>query len=113
MAGRVRKLVEKADSGELTLVVFPIIVAEVFYTLESFYDIERNLVAEKLAAFLKGRGIEVVERERIFETLKRCREQNAHFADSYLAAAAIELSEPVASFDRDFDKFKGVRRIQP
>jgi predicted nucleic acid-binding protein len=45
--------------------------------------------------------------------LERCRYRNAHFADAYLAASAVELGNPVASFDRDFDKFRDVRRVEP
>jgi predicted nucleic acid-binding protein len=90
MAEKARRLVEKADEGKLTLVVLPVIVAEVFYTLESYHEIERAAVAEKLAAFINARGIEVAERARLLDALKRCRNQNAHFADAYLAAAAVE-----------------------
>jgi predicted nucleic acid-binding protein len=47
------------------------------------------------------------------DALKRCRDRGVHFADAYLAAAAAELAHPVASFDRDFDKFKDVQRAEP
>ena len=113
MAVKARRLVERADNGEVVLVVVPIIVAEVVYTLESFYNMGRKEIADKLISFLQARGIEAVESARILDTLKRCRDRNAHFADAYLAAAAVELENPIASFDRDFDKFKDVRRIEP
>jgi predicted nucleic acid-binding protein len=113
MAIKARRLVERADHGEIVLVVLPVIVAELVYTLESFYGMARKEVAAKLLSFLQSRGIEVVESERIADALTRCRDRNAHFADAYLAAAAVELENPVASFDRDFDKFKDVRRIEP
>jgi predicted nucleic acid-binding protein len=74
---------------------------------------ERKEVATKLLAFLQSRGIEAVESGRIVDALKRCRDRNAHFADAYLAASAVELENPIASFDRDFDKFKDVQRIEP
>ena len=113
MAVKARRLVERADNGDVILVVVPIIVAEVIYTLESFYNMERKEIAEKMLSFLESRGIEAVESNRIKDALKRCRDRNAHFADAYLAAAAVELENPIASFDRDFDKFKDVRRIEP
>jgi len=113
MAVKARRLVERADNGEVVLVVLPVIVAELIYTLESFYDMERKEVATKLLAFLQSRGIEAVESGRIVDALKRCRDRNAHFADAYLAASAVELENPIASFDRDFDKFKDVQRIEP
>jgi len=113
MALKTRRLVERADEGEIVLVVLPVIVAELIYTLESFYEMERKEVAAKLLSFLQSRGIEAVESSRIMDALKRCRDRNAHFADAYLAASAHELEHPVASFDRDFDKFKDIKRIEP
>jgi predicted nucleic acid-binding protein len=113
MAARARRLVERADNGEIVLVVLPVIVAELVYTLESFYGPPRKEVATKLLSFLGSRGIEAVEPARIADALTRCRDRNAHFADAYLAASAAELDNPIASFDRDFDKFKGIRRLDP
>ena len=113
MAAKARRLVERADKGEVLLVILPVIVAETVYTLESFYEMDRKDVAANLLSFLQSRGIETVESARIADALCRCRDRNAHFADAYLAASAVELGNPVASFDRDFDKFKDMQRIEP
>lgn len=113
LAGKARRLVARADAGEIVLLVLPVVVAETFYTLESFYEIERKLVASKLSALLQSRGIEAVESARVLDALKRCEQRGAHFADAYLAASAAELNHPIGSFDRDFDKFKDVVRIEP
>jgi predicted nucleic acid-binding protein len=113
MAEKARRLIERADNGALVLVALPIIVAETIYTLESFYEMDRKQVAAKLLAFLQSRGVEAVELARVADALKRCHERNAHFADAYLAAAAVELANPIASFDRDFDKFTDLKRIEP
>jgi predicted nucleic acid-binding protein len=113
MAQKARNLVSQADSGHVTLVVLPIILAEVVYTFESFYKMDRRRVAEHLLAFIQCRGIEAVETDRVRDALCRCRDRNAHFADAYLAASAVALKEPIASFDRDFDKFSDLRRLEP
>lgn len=113
MAIKARRLVERADNGEVVLVILPVILAELIYTLESFYQMERKEVAAKLLSFLQSRGIEAVEPARTMDALNRCRDRNAHFADAYLAASAVELDAPIASFDRDFDRFNDVRRIEP
>ena len=113
MAVKARRLVERADNGELVLVVLPVIVGELVYTLESYYGLPRKEVATRLLSFLQSRGIESTEPARITDALTRCRDRNAHFADAYLAASAVELYHPIASFDRDFDKFKDVRRVEP
>lgn len=113
MANKARKLIARADAGEVTLVILPLVLAEVYFTLESFYEMERKAVAEKLAAFLQCRGIQAVERERMLDVLARCRDRGAHFVDASLASVAAAEKQPIASFDHDFDKFKDVRRVEP
>lgn len=113
LASKARKLVGRADAGELVLLILPVVLGETFYTLESFHEMERKLVASKLSAFLQSRGIEAIESARVLDALRRCEQQGAHFADAYIAASAAELKYPIASFDRDFDRFKDVKRIEP
>jgi hypothetical protein len=33
--------------------------------------------------------------------------------DAYLAAPAVELETPISSFDRDFDQWEDLSRIEP
>jgi predicted nucleic acid-binding protein len=113
MAVATKRLVQKADEGSLELEVFPLIVAETIYTLESFYKIKREEVCRALLSLVESRGIKVHEKSRIIDALKRHRDFNVHFADAYLAAVAVDLQLAVASFDRDFDKFEDVRRVEP
>ncbi len=113
LASKARKLVARADAGELVLLVLPVVLAEAFYTLESFYEIERKMVASKLSALLRSRGVQAIESGRVLDALSRCEQRGAHFADAYIAASAAELKSPIASFDRGFDKFEDVERIEP
>ena len=108
-----RNLFVSAASGDVVLEVCPVVVAEVFYTLESFYKVQREEVAARLAALLLRKGIKVMESDRVFDALARLGKVNVGFADAYLAAGAALDSVPVASFDRDFDRFKDIKRVEP
>ncbi len=108
-----RNLFLSAASGDVVLEVCPVVVAEVFYTLESFYKVDREEVAARLAALLSRKGIKVMEQDRVFDALARLGKVNVGFADAYLAAGAALDSVPVASFDRDFDRFKDIKRFEP
>ena len=108
-----RNLFLSAATGDVVLEVSPVIVAEVCYTLDSFYKVEREEVAVKVSALLSRKGIKVQEAERIFDALRRLKTFNVGFADAYLAAAASIDSVPVASFDKDFDRFKDIKRFEP
>ena len=48
-----RKLFLRATAGEIALDVSPVIVAETFYTLTSFYGVERKVAADKISVLLQ------------------------------------------------------------
>jgi predicted nucleic acid-binding protein len=93
--------------------VSPVIVAEAIYTLLSFYGVARQEAAEKLLALLQQRGLIVRDAAQVFSALKRLQATNVGFADAFLAAGAAEENIAIASFDRDFDKFKDIKRFEP
>jgi predicted nucleic acid-binding protein len=111
-AGAARKLFERAASGEVVLDVSPIIVAEAFYTLHSFYGVERKTAAEKLSLLLQQHGVKLRDADAVFPALECIQTANVGFGDAFLASVATEEEVPVASFDRDFDKL-GAARYKP
>lgn len=108
LAERARALVAQADAGKASLQIPALIVAETVYTLESFYEMPKAAVCEKLSAFLRSRGIAPLEPGIIADALQRYRSMPVHFADAYLAASAASSNTPVFSFDEDFARFKDV-----
>jgi predicted nucleic acid-binding protein len=108
LANRARAIIAEADGGRLQLEIPALIVAETLYTLESFYEMPKVEVCEKLIAFLRSRGISPHQPEIILDALERYRALPVHFADAYLAATAAANQQPVYSFDKDFARFKDV-----
>jgi predicted nucleic acid-binding protein len=109
----VKKLFARAAAGEILLDVVPVIVAETIYTLLSFYEVERKEAVEKLVSLLRQPGFKVRDGVEVFSALDRLRMTNVGFADAYLAATGAEENGAIVSFDRDFDKFKDVKRFDP
>ena len=107
------KLIARANAGEIVLEVSPVIVAETLYTMLSFYRAERKSATEQLSLLLQQHGIDLHDSNAVLAALKRLQTSNVGFADAFLAAQASERRLPVASFDRDFDKFKGITRYEP
>jgi predicted nucleic acid-binding protein len=67
MAERAKTLVAQADAGKTELLVPSLIVAEAVYTLESFYEMPKTEVCEKLHTFLRSRGISPLEPDIILD----------------------------------------------
>jgi len=108
-AAAARKLFARAAAGEIVLDVPPVIVAEAFYTLHSFYGVERKIAAGKLSLLLQQHGVKVHDAGAVFSALQRIQTANVGFADAFLAAQAAGEGISVASFDRDFDKLSTSR----
>ena len=88
------------------------IVAETFYTLVSFYGVDRKVAAGKLAVLLQQHGVKLRDADQVLSALERLQTANVGFADAFLAAGASKEDVSVASFDRDFDKLN-VGRYEP
>jgi len=108
-----RRLFDRASAGEVVLDVSPVIVAETLYTLLSFYGVERRVATERLSHLLRQHGVKLRDAGQVFTALEFLQTANVGFADAFLAAGACEEKVPVASFDRDLDKFKGITRYDP
>ncbi len=103
---RAKHLFEKAESGDVRLVLLDAVLAEVVFVLVSVYGAKRADVADNLRPFLFHGGIECPGGKVLENALSRFATKNVDFLDAYLAAQALVLDVPVSTFDKDFRKFK-------
>lgn len=106
-------LFEKAERGDLLLHLDALIVAEAVYVLMGRYGRERTEVASVLLAIIQNSGVETRDAVSVADALQRFGAANVDFADAWLAARAAQFGRAVASFDRDLDKFKDIKRFEP
>ena len=106
-------LLEKAERREVVLMLEAMVVAEVVYVLLGRYGRSRGEVAGVLLSIIQNAGVETLERDVITDALQRFAAVNVDFSDAWMAARAAQLGHAVASFDRDFDKFKDISRFEP
>ncbi len=109
-AARATRYLAEADE----LLLPDLILAEVAYVLESFYETPRSLVAETLRSVLGFRAITVVDRELVQRAVEVYDIDRLDFADAYLVACAERIGIGIiASFDRSIDRVGTVRREEP
>ncbi|HEV3273182.1 MAG TPA: PIN domain-containing protein [Candidatus Methylacidiphilales bacterium] len=106
-------LFQKAERREAALHLDALAVAETVYVLTGRYGRSRTEVANAILAIIQNAGIETIEAEVVVDALRRFAAFNVDFSDAWLAARAAQLRHPVASFDRDLDKFKDIKRFEP
>ncbi len=101
-----------AEANEL--LVPDLIVAEVVFVLESFYEVERERVAELVRAVIGFPAIVVVDAPLLLRALEIYEVDRLDFAEAYLVASAEATGvKTIASFDRAIDKVATVRRLEP
>jgi predicted nucleic acid-binding protein len=109
-ARRATRYLEDADE----LLLPDLILAEVAYVLESFYEVARVQVASTLRAILAFPPIRVIDGELLQRAVEVYEVHRLDFADAYLVASAERTGVGViASFDRSIDRVGTVRREEP
>jgi predicted nucleic acid-binding protein len=109
-ARRATRYLQHAD----TLLLPDLILAEVAYVLESYYEAPRGQVAEALRSILAFRAIRVVDGPLLLRTVALYEVHGLDYADAYLVASAERTGvSVVASFDRAIDRIGTVRREEP
>ena len=101
-----------SQAGQLLLP--DLIVAEVVYVLESFYEVPRTRVAELVRAIIAFPAIEVADEPALLRAVEVYEVHRLDFADAYLVAEAeISGVNAVASFDKAIERVPTVRRFEP
>jgi len=109
-ARRATEFLSDAEGLVLTDVIF----AEVIYVLESFYELEREQVAESLRAVIGFPAIIVLDASVLLRALEVYEVHRIDFAEAYLVACAEASGVgAVASFDQTVDRVETVQRIEP
>lgn len=108
-----RRLFEEAGEGSLRLLVPSLVIAQVVWTLESFYKAEREYIVGLLQALLATPGVTAIEPRVVRRCVEIYGAHNIEIVDAYLVALAEETKTPVlATFNkRDFRRFPHLKLI--
>ncbi len=88
-------------------------MAEAVYVLVGRYRRPRNYVVSALLTLIQNAGVERADGAVVTDALRRFAATDVDFTDAWLAARAAHLGYGIASFDRDLDKLKDVKRVEP
>ena len=97
-----------------TLVLPDLILAEIVYVLESFYEVPRNRVAELARSIITFGSIQTVDAGLLLRAVEVYEVHRIDFSNAYLIALAEAAGVgDIASFDRAIDRVPTVNRIEP
>jgi len=114
-ADDVERMLAAAARGDLRLVTSVLAVAEVVWTLGSFYKQTKEQVRDAVLALCHTPGLEVEDADALVQAAEWHAEKNVDFADAYHAAwARARGLRDVRTFNlRHFRRFDGLDAQPP
>lgn len=114
-ADAVEHLLRRAAAGDVILVTNSLVIAEIVWTLGSFYHLKHDDIRQKVLAILNTPGMEVVDGELVLQAITWWAQKNVDFIDAYNAAWLLAQGLAVIStFDhKHFSRLEGVKVWTP
>ena len=108
-----RKVFKKLEAGELTLTTSEAVIVESVQVLSSkqLYHLPRGDIKTYLTAIISLRGLKIPHKRTLLHALELYSMLNVDFVDALTIAHMGRLkTKTIWSFDRDFDRVKGIVR---
>ena len=114
-AKAVHQLLLQAAQGDVSLITTSLVIAEIVWTLESFYKETKENIQQLILSFLNTPGLIVDNGELIVNALRWYVDKNIDFIDAYNAAwMETHKINVIYSFDQNhFSRLEGVTVITP
>jgi predicted nucleic acid-binding protein len=109
-----RDIFKKAIEGEIALATSAMVIAELIWTLLSYYKVPKADVIEKVSIIVATESLHIPEKDRIMDALVLYGRKNIDYIDAYNAVSMRHdgLKE-IYSYDEDFDAIEGIQRKEP
>jgi len=114
-ARAVERLLQHAAAGEFALSTSTLVMAEIIWTLESYYEHSREEVRDKVLAILNTPGLKVENANMIALAVAVYVDKNIDFIDAYntLWMGENDLDQVVTFDAKHFSRVEGIRAKTP
>ena len=109
------RLLRRAAAGEISLLTSAVALAEIVWTLESYYHLEKNTVQKHILAILNTPGLDVPEGELVLQAIIGYVDKNVDFIDAFHAAWMTNQGVRIACTldQKHFSRFEDITVIAP
>jgi predicted nucleic-acid-binding protein len=110
---KAKELFEKAESGHLRLETSDLVIAEIVWVLESYYDFSKAEIREVIDTILETKNIKVANHSRVKEAANQYASGKMDFIDAYnIAYIKAKDFKKVATFDvKHFKNGEGITPV--
>jgi len=112
----VESLLRQAARGELTLHANALVLAEIVWACESYYQLAKEEIQDKALMILNTPGLEVADRDLITEAIFTYADENIDFVDAFNGCwmKQQDIDETIYSFDqKHYKRIQGIRAKTP
>jgi uncharacterized protein len=113
-ARRSAALFGAVSDGTQTIILSEIVIADLVWTLYSFYKWSKEKIRDFVSALLVKPAVQIDNKSRLLEALTLFARENIDFSDALIAVYMQHhrIGE-LYSYDRDFDRIDGIVRVEP
>ena len=110
---KAKELFEKAEEGEVKLETNELVIAEIVWALESYYDFSKAEIKKVIDSILDTKNLKVANQTRIKEAVGVYASGRMDFIDSYnISYIKAKGFKKVATFDiKHFKNVEGIASI--
>jgi predicted nucleic acid-binding protein len=111
---RCRAIFRKAIGGEIQITTSGMVIAELIWTLSSFYRVPKADVIEKVSVIVGTESLFIPDKDVVADALVLYARKNIDYIDAYNAVfMKYEGLSEIYSYDEDFDALEEVQRREP
>ena len=113
-ANDVLVLLKRVERNEEKVTTSPLMIFELVFTLESYYKVPRREIKELLQPLFNLRGLRLDFRDVFESALELYSQGKLSFVDAFNACFMQKRGiREIYSFDEDFDRVEGIKRVVP
>ena len=104
-----KKAVEKKE----TLFITHLVIAEIIWVLESYYELQKKEIQDKVEKILNTPNLICSDKNLILSAVALSSEKNIDFTDAYNACIIKDKGiEEIYSYDKHYDKIEWLTRLE-
>ena len=113
-AERCSLLLQRVESGEESVFLPDLALADIVWTLEKFYRQPKGKIRELMLPIISLRGMRLTNKSEALKALNFYVEKNLDWTDAFIAASMeVYGSREIYSYDKHFDRVESIVRLEP
>ncbi|MEK7279771.1 MAG: PIN domain-containing protein [Nitrospirota bacterium] len=109
-----REILKKGVEGKIGLVTSDMVIAELIWTLLSYYKVSKADIVEKISVIVSTENLYIPDKDIIIDAVILYSRKNIDYIDAYNAVfMRYHDFQDIYSYDIDFDLIEGIKREEP